>query len=429
MNLAFNIVVGVVFLIFLYLIVKKSFKIAFLYGLLIFQAVTIIPSLIYIETGIYISEQGRDSYFVGATLAYVIYFIITFIVIFATFSSLKKVKATTLTFTLKGKNLDLKIIYYMAVFALIILYFNASQSKLPLFDSSVTRFTYWENSKFPFLNKILGNTAIFIPFILGILNKNNKTKSLVLLVLYFAYNFMIGQKFSPILSGLFSFFLPIIFMSTQKVNLKKFFNRKIIISLLLIFGVAYLVIYKLYEQRRPYAVIKIYDPNEAMFYRAFGLQGHLMWGATETYVYNNEDHSYNLLDLSKGMQNLMYKFAVIKDKKGFEDSIGSGFNFTNAYPSILFYVFPVGIAVIVHVLLTIVFLGFMGWLLKQFIIHKSYVMAVITYQLFNWTMYAFTMGYFYKLKYTILFFICYGVFVVLNNKIKQGKNNLEKIQE
>ncbi len=310
-----------------------------------------------------------------------------------------------------------------------VLLLNAGLSKLPLFDPSITRFTYWENSKFPFLNKVFGNTSIFIPFVLGILYRSNKKKSIFLMGVYFAYNFMIGQKFSPIVSGLFSFFLPIVLMSTQKIRINWLFNKKIIFSFVIIFGLAYHVIYKRYEQRRPYAIIKIYDPNEAMFYRAFGLQGHLFWGATETYVYNNGKHSYNFSDLSQGMRHLMYKFAKIRSQKIFDEDINRGFNFTNAYPSILFYIYPIPIAILAHVILTIVILGFMGWLLMQFVIHRAYVMAVITYQLFNWTIYAFTMGYFYKLKYTAIFLTSYVVFMAINNKIKNNSINVKMIQK
>ena len=108
-------------------------------------------------------------------------------------------------------------------------------------------------------------------------------------------------------------------------------------------------------------------------------------------------------------------------------AIKKGFNFTNAYPSILFYIYPTTIALIVHIVFTIVVLGFMGWLLMQFVVHRAYIMAVITYQLFNWTIYAFTMGYFYKLKYTTIFLASYAIFMVLNNKIKH--NSVKVIQK
>ena len=419
MTLILNIILFLFLLGYLFYLSKVNFKTLFIFGLLVFQGITIMPSLIYIEEGIYISEQGRDSYFVGATFLYLIYFIITFKLIFSTFSSLRQYKATNPILKIKGKKYDSTIIFYIVLVSLLILFYNASQSRLPLFDPEITRFTYWPNSKYPFLNKIFGNTSIFIPFALGILFKRHKFRSIVLLLLYFVYNFLIGQKFSPIVSGLYSFLLPILLMNPKRIDIRNFLTKKVIISAVLIFGIAYFVIYERYEQRRPYAVIKIYDPNEAMLYRIFGLQGHLMWGATETYVYKDEPHSYNFSDFSHGMQELMYKFAV---KRGnFEKSIESGFNFTNGYPSILMYVYPLFIALILHVFLCITLIAFPGWLLYQFIKNGAYVAALVLYQFFNWSIYAFTMGYFYKLKFIVVFLICYAVFVVYNNKIKFKK--------
>ncbi|TXE19086.1 hypothetical protein ES692_04310 [Psychroserpens burtonensis] len=403
---------------FLYAITRKDYKIVFLFGLLVFQGLTIIPSLIYLEEGIYISEQGRDSFFVGATFMYVMYFFITFTVIFMVFELMKRFKTSQPVFRLNNNIVDEKIIFYIVVFTLLILYYNASQSRLPLFDPTVTRFTYWPNSKLPFLNKILGNTSIFIPFILGLIYKNNKTKCLILLALYFVYNFLIGQKFSPIILGFFSFFLPMVLVSERKINFKRYINMKTIIVIALIVGSVYTVIYKRYERRRPYAVIKIYDPNEAMFYRAFGLQGHLMWGTVETYVYNDKPHSYNPLDLSYGMQHLMREFAA--KKSNLDKAISNGFNFTNGYPSILFYTYPIFLALILHILVTAILIAFPGWLLIQFIKARAYVMAVILFQFFNWAIYAITMGYFYKFNFIIGFLLLYGAYTSINykNKIK-----------
>ena len=414
MTLLFNLTLFAVFLFFIYVLAKKNFKILFIYGLLVFQGLAIIPSLIYIEEGIYISEQGRNSFFVGATLSYIIYFILTFLIIYATFNTLNRIKPITPKFKFNNKQIDTTVVFLVVVVSLSILLYNVSQSRLPIFDPSVSRFTYWENSKLPFLNKIFGNVSIFIPFSLGIIFSRHKKSSIFLMIIYFWYNFLIGQKFSPIISGLFSFFLPIILTTNKKINFKRFLNKKIIFSLLLIFGIAYSVIYKRYEQIKPFATVEIYDPNEAIFYRIFGLQGHLMWGATESYVYNDNIKSYNFYDLWYGMHKLMYKFAA--NQEGLEESLESGFSFTNGYPSILLMIFPVWLALGIHLFLAIFFLGSMGWLLKEFIVNGAYIMAVLTYQLFNWTIYAFTMGYFYKLKYVIIFLLFYGLFVYLSNR-------------
>lgn len=419
MTLTFNLLLFGFTLLFLAFLLKKNYKFLFIFGLFVFQALTIMPSLIYIEEGIYISEQGRDSYFVWGTLAYTIYFFVSIIVLYATFKTLDKFKTIAPNFVIRGKKIDRKIILWITILSMAILFLNASLSKLPLFDNSITRFDYWENSKMPFLKSIFGNVSIFVPFILGITFKYNKKGSIILMVLYILYNFLIGQKFSPIVSGAFSFFLPIIINYRGRINLKRVFSKRIIVPTLLLIGVMYAVIYDRYEQRTPYAIIKIYDPNEAIIYRAFGLQGHLFWGAVETYVYNDGEHSYNPLDLVNGMHHLMYKFA--KNTGGLKDDIAKGFNFTNAYPGILFYVFPIWIGVLVHILFLVAFLGLLGWLLKEFILKRAYLFATITFQLFNWAIYALTMGYFSKLKFSILFLICFGIVSVAVLNLKKKK--------
>ncbi|HBC02947.1 MAG TPA: hypothetical protein DC015_01820, partial [Aequorivita sp.] len=81
MGLFINLFFALLFVLFTYYYVKKSFLLSFLYGLVFFQAFSVIPSLIYIEQGIYINEQGRFSFFTGATILCVLYFILTFVII------------------------------------------------------------------------------------------------------------------------------------------------------------------------------------------------------------------------------------------------------------------------------------------------------------------------------------------------------------
>lgn len=422
MTLFFNISLLVFFVVILMFLAKINIKVLFLFGLLVFQALAIIPSLAYIEEGIFISEQGRISFFSYATLIYVVYFTITIITIFVTFGVLNKVKTNPIRFKLNGSSADNKLLLLVVLFSLGLLILNAMQSQLPLIDSSVSRFTYWENSKYPFLNKIFGNVSIFIPFALGILFRKYKFWSVILMIVYFVYNFFIGQKFSPIISGIFSFAVPIVLLSTRKLNLKKIFDKKTVFVCILLFSLAYVIIYKRYEQNQPYATVKIYDPNEAMFYRVFGLQGHLMWGATEKYVFDGGELSYDFTDMSYGMHKLMFTFAA--NQKGLQDSLDQGFSFTNGYPSALLTVYPLFLALIIHVLLTIFCLGLMGWILKELILSHSYFLSVIAYQIFNWTIYAFTMGYFYKLKFTVVFILFY---IAVNILLKYSKRDVYRV--
>ncbi len=408
-----NILVFLGFLGFSYWYAKKSFTLFFLYGLLFFQAFSILPSLIYIERGLLISEQGRFSFFTGATIICTIYFVLTFLVIALSFKTFNKKKLPVFHFGFKGHNIDRKIIVALLFGAQFLLLLNAALSPLPLFDDSVDRFSFWSESQLPFLNILLGNTAIFIPFGWGLLFPKYKRTALIMFAVYIGYNFLIGQKFSPILDGSFSFLLPIIFYYK---NYLKSLKRKNIVQIILAFsilsGVVYTVIYNQYKETRPFAVVDIYDPNQAMLYRIFGLQGHLFWGATEQYVVEKkEPKTFNPADLLYGMRIMMREFSA--DKSVLRSNEEHGFNFTNAYPAILFRIFPLSLALLFHTLLTIGILAVMGWVLKEFLNQKALLLSLVTYQLFKWTLYSFTMGYFYKLFIPLLFLATYAIFIKL----------------
>ncbi|KXO00633.1 hypothetical protein LS48_04385 [Aequorivita aquimaris] len=417
MGLFINLLFALLFVLFTYYYVKKSFLLSFLYGLVFFQAFSVIPSLIYIEQGIYINEQGRFSFFTGATILCVLYFILTFVIIAMAFKSFNEKRLPVFQFSYKGRNVELIVVLAMIVLPLTLLLINAVLSPLPILDSSVTRFTFWSTSRFPFLNSLFGNTAMFVPFAIGLLFPKFKKFSVFMLFVFFGYNFMIGQKFSPILQGSYSFLLPLVFY--YRNNLKVYIKRALVPLFIvggILVSIMYTITYNKYEETNPFANIKIYDPNEAMLYRIFGLQGHLFWGATDRYVVKNEaPKSFNPADLLYGMRVMMDDFA--KDRKMvISANEEGGYNFTNAYPGILFKIFPLSIGLVFHTFLTIVFLALLGWMLKELMVKGAMVLSIIAYQLFNWTIYAFVMGYFYKLYFTIFFLFLYGMYVYLRKK-------------
>jgi len=417
MGLFINLLFAFLFVFFTYYYVKKSFLLSFLYGLVFFQAFSVIPSLIYIEQGIFINEQGRFSFFTGATIVCVLYFIFTFSIIAMAFKTFNKTRLPVFQFNYKGKNVELLIVMAMIIVPLILLLINAVLSPLPILDSSVTRFTYWSTSRFPFLNSLFGNTAMFVPFAIGLMFPKFKKFSVFMLFVFFGYNFMIGQKFSPILQGSYSFLLPLVFY--YRNNLKVYIKRAIV-PLLIVVGVLtaimYTITYNKYEETNPFADIKIYNPNEAIVYRIFGLQGHLFWGATERYLIGNEaPKSFNPADLLYGMPIMMEEFA--KNKKDvLAANAEGGYNFTNAYPGILFEIFPFSLSLVLHTFLVIIFLALMGWVLKELMVGHAYVLSIIAYQLFNWIIYAFVMGYFYKMYFAIFFMLLYGIYIYFRKK-------------
>ena len=418
MGLFVNILFALLFVAFVYYYFKQSFTLTFLYGLVFFQAFSVIPSLVYLEQGVFINEQGRQSFFTGATMVCVLYFIFTFVLIAMAFKSFNKRSLPIVTFSFKGKNIDVNLLFIIIIGVQSLLLINAALSPLPILNDSVTRFTYWSGSRFPILNTLFGNTAMFLPFAIGLLfTRNYKYFSIFMLLVFFGYNFAIGQKFSPIVQGTFSFLLPIIF--NKRNDLKKLAKKAALPVMLIgtiLVGIMYQITYTKYEETNPFADVKIYDPNEAMLYRIFGLQGHLFWGSTERYLVGNDDpKSFNPAQLLYGMPVMMEDFAKNKKDVLNANAVG-GYNFTNAYPAILFKIFPLSLALIMHTFLAIFFLALMGWILKELMVGQGYLLSVVAYQLFNWVIYAFVMGYFYKLYFSLFFMAVYGLYIHLRKK-------------
>lgn len=373
-------------------------------------------SLIYIEEGIFINEQGRDSYFIGSVFFYLIFFLLTIYLCEKTITYLDKhINFRNINFKFIGYDIGSKFILYLVILILFLLYLNVYLSNSPLFDDEVSRFTYWEDSKLSFLNSIFGNTSIFIPFSLGLIFKKYKKTSIFLLILYFLNMILIGQKFSPIISGLYAFFFPIVLASTKQFSfsIRKFINYKVLVVFLILFGIVY---YK-YSLLNPFKHLGVDTPFKAIVYRAFGLQAHLFWGSVENFVISGMDKSWNLTDLNYGMHHLMRHFYPGSQEQ-LNNAIKSGYSFTNAYPAILLYIFPIYIAYIIHAIFMIFLLGPLIWFFKRIITGSNLILSLVSFQFLSWTVYAFKMGYFYKLLLPIVFFLMFAYVIYIINKSK-----------
>src|SRR5690606_19377477 len=76
-TLIFNIVLFFLFLLFLIKKLQGDFRLFYLLLLFYIQGFNTMTSLVYIENGIYINEQGRESSFAGAVFFYLMFFILT----------------------------------------------------------------------------------------------------------------------------------------------------------------------------------------------------------------------------------------------------------------------------------------------------------------------------------------------------------------
>lgn len=395
---------------------NKDYRLFYLLIYVYYQGIITSASLTFIETGIYVSEQGRQSYFVGANIIFLIFFLISVQTLEYAIRFLDKgLRAKLPSFRLGKFEMDYYLIYGISVVTLSLLIFNLLLSASPLFDSSVTRFTYWPNSAFPFLRKVFGNTATFLPFALGVVYLRKKRTSIALLVVYIFYLILIGQKFSPIVRSLYAFFLPWILNSNLKFKFNPIKFVKSYFSI--IFFLLFTLVYIKYSIHNPFVHAGAETPAQAIFYRAFGLQAHLFWGSAEQFVYLNNAHSWDFQELYKGMHTLM-RYFWYGDLEHIEKSIQNGFSFANAYPAILLKIFPLGIAYMVHMILVASILAPSAWLLQVALRNKKLLIGFFAFQFFSWTGIAFIMGYFNKVLPGILFLfiICLYSYTLLKSK-------------
>lgn len=426
LSLVTNAIVLVIFITFSVFHIQKNFRLFFLLIPFYFQALTTILSLAYIETGMYISEQDRDGYFIGAGIYFILFFMLTIILLDKGFLFLNKhVVFKTFSFSFKGKDADLRVVENIMLFALALLFLNVFLSPSPLLDDSINQFSYWSLSKLSFLRNIFGHTSIFIPFITGLIFLKDRKKGIIYLLIYFSYLVLIGQKFGPFINGFYAFFLPSVLLLKKfsTVKIRAFFNYKI----LFVFGLLlFLVAYK-YSLRNPFENIGADTVLKAIIYRAFGLQAHLFWGSLEQFaLVNPNQHTWQLTDLNEGMHHLMRYFwpGNIKDINA---AINNNFSFTNAYPAILFKIFPIYLVYLVHIVLIIFLLLPISWIFNQLVLKQKIFLSVVAFQFYFWSVYAFTMGYFYKLKYAIalILFLSLTSFLIQKIKSKHAEKSIE----
>jgi hypothetical protein len=415
MIIAFNILITLVAIVIMLYFLEKDLGL-FLLSIMIFvQYIWMFFSLIVIESGVHIVEQGRDGYFVYSTLVLLLFFITTIIsLIFfkKIFTHLfKNLKVTKIKF---GKINESQITNVFIGFVLFMAFLNLFLSPIPIFSENVSKFNFWENAKFPFLKSIVGNVMAFVAFGSAILYKYYKKTSIFFLLLYVSYLLLVGQKFTGFFIGIIGVLLALYFTSEKKITfkLKWFFNKYL---LLFIGAMFFLVLYK-YSISNPFRNLNM-TPLESVFYRFFGLQGHVFWGTTEQYVYLNKPNTWNVFELWKGMHHLMLEFWPWS----YEDFISvtsRGVSWTNAYPSILIRIFPLPIALLVNFFL-MSFVSLVQTLLSVFIKRKSLFLSIILFQLLIWTSYAYTMAYFSKLMIPVFFILLFFSYKYLAFKTKK----------
>jgi hypothetical protein len=393
MIIAFNIVIALIAVVITLYVLEKDLGLFLLSSMIIIQYVWMFFSLIVIESGVHIVEQGRNGYFIYSSLILLFFYISTILslvffkkVFSRTFKNLSVTKFKF--FGLKENKLTLMLLGFVFVAAFV----NLFSSEIPLFSKEITKFNFWENSKYPFLKSIVGNVMAFVAFGTALLYRNNKKIAILFGVFYAVYLILVGQKFTGFLIGIIGFLLGLYYTSENKIQfkLKWFFNKYFLIFI----GSIFCLVLYMYTINPPFKNLGL-TAFESVFYRAFGLQAHVFWGTTEQYVYLDKPNTWDTSELWKGMHHLMLEFWPWR-YEDFISVISRGVSWTNAYPSILLRIFPLAIALIVNFIL-LSFLSLIQTLLEFFIKRKSFLISIVFFQLLIWTSYSFTMAYFNKL--------------------------------
>lgn len=417
MILGINILIALISILLLLYLAEKDLGLFIISFMILVQYVWMFLSLIEIESGIYINEQGRTGYFVFSSVVLLLFYITTLISL-VFFKKLfnkvfKNLKATRFKF-LKLKEEKVAIMLLATVIATA--FINLLLSPMPFFSDTVNKFNFWDYARFPFLKSIVGNVMVFVIFGATLLLRFNKKVSLLLITLYILYLILIGQKFTGFFIALYGIAIALYYSSRKSVyfKLKWIFNKY---SLGILASLFLLVWYR-YTIKNPFEYIGL-TPLESVFYRTFGLQAHLFWGVTEQYIFLDKPHSWNITELWEGMRVLMLEFWP-SSYKDYISVTTRGVSWTNAYPSILIRIFPLGIALIVNFLL-ISIVSLFQILLVKFIRGNSILLSIVFFQLLVWVNYSYTMAYFNKLKIPfvlLLLFLIYKYLIYMSNATK-----------
>lgn len=416
MIIVFNLLISLIGIIIILYFLEKDLSLFLMSTMIFVQYIWMFFSIVVIESGIYVVEQGRNGFFVGSSMILLLFLVSTiFSLIFFkrifknTFSSIKPTKFSF--FKIKEE----KLILFFLILIYFLAYLNLLLSPIPFFSKTVTKFNFWDTAMFPSFKSIVGNVMAFAIFGTAILYKYYKKISIFFFFLYVVYLVLMGQKFTGFFIGIVAVLIGFYFTSekTIKFKIKWIFNKYLITFFLL----SFLLVWYKYSLNNNFRNLNL-TPLEGVFYRTFGLQAHVFWGTTEQYVFSDKPNSWNITELWKGMHHLMLEFWPWS-YRDYISVTSRGVSWTNAYPSILLRIFPLPLALFINFIL-LSFLALIQELLSLFIKGKALILSIIVFQLLIWTSYTYTMAYFSKLLIPVIFVTFYFLYKYFLLKSKEN---------
>lgn len=302
--LLFILIIGI----FIKIIINKPQLSLLLIYLIIMPCLLGIISILYINTGDYISELNTVTYNNGSGIMYQL-ILLPFLLVFYFCLWLNNSKYKLLFKKISSCKQHAYKLYrygsiyiFVVIFSLIYLFIDLIVHGIPLFNTGLGLKAnyFFMSSHFPFITLVYSFVCLYSPSVLGFLyiifssEKYKFQKSILkwIIILTLVYSYMIGFKVSGIISIFFFFFTPItiekIYFNPLKMNLnvnpKKLF---IIVQLVLVMGIfigSILLNYK-------YTLNNGENTNlwDYLMKRTLGLSNHLIWS-----VKNYFDNGYTL---------------------------------------------------------------------------------------------------------------------------------------
>lgn len=308
--------------------------------------IILIPSNLYIETGVFVTELGLYSYHTGAALRLGLLLAGILASIWCLDWLAETLTRGRSTYDLKVNNptlMDLSLAVG-SLGVLVLCLFNIALSGRTALDGNgyIDRFDFLTTTPLWPLLRVFGPLPYIAIAVVGAINYKYSLSpiqtpirlfAIVGLILFNIYAVLCGHKFGSLHGSLFVFFLPfLIHLKTKARSVIPFWKVVMPISLVLAAGIPLL----LYHFSRSNVVSTIGTPLEFLVYRLAVITGHVYWAVDEQVILQGAFAPDGMLNLMDGMEQTM---RLISPQIGVS-MLERGVYFNRGFPGVILLCLP-----------------------------------------------------------------------------------------
>lgn len=287
-----------------------------------------IASIIYLNTGVYVSELGRRTYFVPESAPLFILYVDIFLLFMCYFARRTSTK-NLFKEPVKVNNLSRLFCYgVLFITACLAIYTTADLlvSGIPMFVTQITRYNYYEfYSRLPYastVNNLMGLCMYLLGYTYVHMPKRRLRKMCIFFVILCTIlRLLMGNKMSGLINVPLNFLAIVALLSDFKLkNIGSLLKPKyVIVAIVAVISVIALFVGSSILNG---TADNISQGIEMLVNRAFGLGNHIWWAAEADQVTGNDFFGHNLgseiwallsgknqFDLNTGIYHLMQKYG------------------------------------------------------------------------------------------------------------------------